>query len=64
MSSKDRKNISREAPKKFNLFDDLFDLWFDKYPEQDDGIIERDSRPFQSEGIKYYVLNKKIHIDE
>ena len=64
MSSKDRKNISREVQKKFNLFDDLYDLWFDKYPKQDDDIIERYSRSFQSEEIKYYTLNKKIHIDE
>ena len=64
MSSKDRKNISRYVQKEFNMFDDLFDLWFDKYPMKEDEVIERDSKPFQSGGIKYYTLNKKIHIDE
>jgi len=64
MTNKDRKNISKEKKKEFTLFDDIFDLWFDKFPNNEDEVIERDSRPFSDGGITYYTLNRKLILDE
>lgn len=74
MSSKERKNISREK-REFTLFDDINGLWFDKVPSKDDDeYILVDTYPtiafaddfmeLEKKAIKYYVKNKKIIVDE
>ena len=63
MPLQERRKISKEI-KEFNLFDDLFDLWFDKRNNEDEEYLV-DSRPFQDGGIQYYKKRKHVHlIDE
>lgn len=62
MTDSDRKNISREQEKEYNFFDETFGLYFDKHPSLETEIVEKDSRPFQEGGIKYYSLRKNIYL--
>lgn len=63
MPLQERRKISKEI-KQFNMFDDLFDLWFDKRNNEEEEYLV-DSRPFQDDGIQYYIKRKHVHlIDE
>lgn len=75
MSRKERKQLAREFKKEYNLFDSLNELWFDKIPnpnDEDDCYLENSNpNPFdlyddegKKKGIDYYVLKRKIYIEE
>ena len=77
MPRKERKMISKAPPKEFNLFDDSLGLWFDKIPTNEDECYLVNSRPLSTfdiygeevygekkKGIDYYVLKRKIYIEE
>lgn len=75
MSRKERKQISREPKKEYNLFDSLNELWFDKIPNSEDEddcyLVNSNPDPFdlynddgKKKGIDYYVLKRKIYIEE
>lgn len=75
MSRKERRKLAREPKKEYNLFDSLNELWFDKIPnpdDEDDCYLENSNPdPFdpyddkgKKKGIDYYVLKRKIHLEE
>lgn len=75
MSRKERKQLAREPKKEYNLFDSLNELWFDKIPnpndEDDCYLANSNPNPFdlyddegKKKGIDYYVLKRKIYIEE
>lgn len=74
MSRKERRKLAREPKKEYNLFDSLNELWFDKIPNPDDEedcyLVNSNPDPFdlydddKKKGIDYYVLKRKIHLEE
>ena len=75
MSRKKRKELARKPKKEYNLFDSLNELWFDKIsnPEDEDDcyLVNSNTDPFAmfddkgvKKGIDYYVLKRKIYIEE
>lgn len=74
MSRSERKQLAREPKKEYNLFDSINGLWFDRIPnpeDEDDCYLENSNPdPFdlyddgKKKGIDYYVLKRKIYIEE
>lgn len=75
MSRSERKQLAREPKKEYNLFDSINGLWFDKIPnpenEDDCYLVNSNPNPFdlynddgEKKGIDYYVLKRKIYIEE
>lgn len=70
MSRQERKQLAREPKKEFNLFDSFNELWFDEMPKQEEDdecyLVNSNPNPFglEKKGIDYYVLKRKIYIEE
>lgn len=75
LSRKERRKLAREPKKEYNLFDSLNELWFDKIPnpedEEDCYLVNSNPDPFEpydekgkKKGIDYYILKRKIHLEE
>jgi len=61
MFFKERRKIAREI-KELTFEDQLDGLWFDGFSKDEEEYVEN-SRPFQNDGIDYYVKSKKIILD-